>query len=56
MVLADFSRLVECYCELVSNSGLMKLRMADETILNLIFAYNLLPLSKCNTAIRGIVF
>lgn len=43
-VLANFGGLAEQYCYSDSNSCLMKLGMIGETIVNLIFSYDRLPL------------
>ena len=53
-VLANFGALAEQYCYSDSNSCLMKLGMIGETIVNLIFTYDRIPLpydNKANTRI-----
>ena len=50
-VLANFGRLAEQYCYSDSNSCLMKLGMIGETIVNLIFSYDRIPLPYDNTAV-----
>ena len=42
-VLANFGGLAEQYCYSDSNSCLMKLGMIGETIVNLIFSYDRIP-------------
>ena len=49
-VLADFGGLAERYCYSDPNSCLMKLGMIGETIVNLMFAYDKLPLPFDQTA------
>lgn len=49
-VLANFGSLAEKYCYTDSNSCLMKLGMIGETIVNLIFSYDKIPLPFDNTA------
>ena len=49
-VLANFGALAEQYCYTDSNSCLMKLGMIGETIVNLIFTYDRIPLPYNNTA------
>lgn len=49
-VLADFGCLAERYCYSDPNSCLMKLGMIGETIVNLMFAYDKLPLPFDQTA------
>ena len=49
-VLANFGGLAEQYCYSDSNSCLMKLGMIGETIVNLIFSYDRIPLPYDNTA------
>ena len=49
-VLANFGSLAEKYCYSDSNSCLMKLGMIGETIVNLIFKYDRIPLPYDNTA------
>lgn len=49
-VLANFGELAEKYCYSDSNSSLMKLGMIGETIVNLMFTYDRIPLPKENTA------
>ena len=53
-VLAKFGELAEQYCYNDSNSCLMKLGMIGETIVNLIFTYDRIPLPKDNTAVNRI--
>lgn len=53
-VLANFGELSEKYLYTDSNSCLMKLGMIGETIVNLIFTYDKLPLPYDNTAINRI--
>ena len=50
-VLANFGGLAEQYCYSDSNSCLMKLGMIGETIVNLIFSYDGIPLPYDNTAV-----
>lgn len=50
-VLANFGGLAEQYCYSDSNSCLMKLGMIGETIVNLIFSYDRIPLPFDNTAV-----
>ena len=50
-VLANFGSLAEQYCYSDSNSCLMKLGMIGETIVNLIFSYDRIPLPYDNTAV-----
>lgn len=50
-VLANFGGLAEQYCYSDSNSCLMKLGMIGETIVNLIFSYDRIPLPYNNTAV-----
>ncbi len=54
-VLANFGALAEKYCYTDSNSCLMKLGMIGETIVNLAFTYDRIPLPADNTAARRIV-
>ena len=49
-VLANFGSLAEKYCYSDSNSCLMKLGMIGETIVNLIFKYDKIPIPYDNTA------
>lgn len=49
-VLASFGSLAEQYCYSDSNSCLMKLGMIGETIVNLIFTYDKIPLPHDNKA------
>ena len=49
-VLASFGALAERYCYTDANSCLMKLGMIGETIVNLIFSYDRLPLPRDNKA------
>ena len=53
-VLANFGTLAEKYCYSDSNSCLMKLGMIGETIVNLIFTYDRIPLPADNTAANRI--
>lgn len=53
-VLANFGGLAEKYCYSDSNSCLMKLGMIGETIVNLIFKYDRIPLPYDNTAVARI--
>ncbi len=53
-VLANFGELAEKYCYSDSNSCLMKLGMIGETIVNLIFTYDRIPLPRDNTAMARI--
>ena len=53
-VLANFGDLSEKYLYTDSNSCLMKLGMIGETIVNLIFTYDKLPLPYDNTAVNRI--
>ena len=50
-VLANFGGLAEQYCYSDSNSCLMKLGMIGETIVNLIFSYDRIPVPYDNTAV-----
>lgn len=53
-VLANFGELAEKYLYSDSNSCLMKLGMIGETIVNLIFTYDRIPLPFDNTAVKRI--
>lgn len=53
-VLANFGELAEKYLYVDSNSCLMKLGMIGETIVNLIFTYDRIPLPTDNTAANRI--
>ncbi len=53
-VLANFGELAEKYLYSDSNSCLMKLGMIGETIVNLIFTYDRIPLPYDNTAVKRI--
>lgn len=53
-VLANFGELAEKYLYSDSNSCLMKLGMIGETIVNLIFTYDRIPLPHDNTAVKRI--
>ena len=53
-VLANFGNLAEKYCYSDSNSCLMKLGMIGETVVNLIFSYDRIPLPLDNTAVARI--
>lgn len=49
-ILANFGELAEDYCYSDSNSCLMKLGMIGETIVNLMFTYDRIPVPTNNTA------
>ncbi|MCI8518529.1 MAG: type I restriction-modification system endonuclease [Hungatella sp.] len=53
-VLANFGTLAETYLYSDSNSCLMKLGMIGETIVNLCFTYDRIPLPRENTAVNRI--
>jgi len=53
-VLANFGELAEKYLYSDSNSCLLKLGMIGETIVNLIFTYDRIPLPNNNTAVNRI--
>mgnify|MGYP001851940222 CR=1 FL=1 len=53
-VLANFGGLAEQYCYTDPNSCLMKLGMIGETIVNLIFTYDKIPLPYDNSAVNRI--
>ena len=53
-VLGNFGELAEKYLYSDSNSCLMKLGMIGETIVNLIFTYDQIPLPHENTAVKRI--
>ena len=53
-VLAKFGELAEQYCYNDSNSCLIKLGMIGETIVNLIFTYDRIPLPQDNTPVNRI--
>lgn len=53
-VLANFGELAEKYLYSDSNSCLMKLGMIGETIVNLIFTYDRIPLPHDNAAVKRI--
>lgn len=53
-VLYNFGHLAEQYCYSDSNSCLMKLGMIGETIVNLMFTYDRIPLPMDNTAVKRI--
>ena len=53
-VLSNFGQLSEKYCYSDSNSCLMKLGMIGETIVNLMFTYDHIPLPADNTAVKRI--
>ena len=53
-VLANFGSLAEQYCYSDSNSSLMKLGMIGETVVNLMFTYDRIPLPLENTAVNRI--
>ena len=50
-VLANFGNLAEKYCYTDPNSCLMKLGMIGETIVNLMFTYDKIPMPYDNTAV-----
>ncbi len=54
-VLANFGGLAEQYCYTDPNSCLMKLGMIGETIVNLMFTYDKIPLPYDNSAVNAIV-
>lgn len=53
-VLGNFGELAERYLYSDSNSCLMKLGMIGETIVNLMFTYDRIPLPRDNTAVKRI--
>ena len=53
-VLANFGSLAEQYCYTDPNSCLMKLGMIGETIVNLIFTYDRIPVPYNNSAVNRI--
>lgn len=53
-VLANFGKLAEQYCYTDPNSCLMKLGMIGETIVNLMFTYDKLPVPYDNSAVNRI--
>lgn len=53
-VLANFGNLAEKYCYTDPNSCLMKLGMIGETIVNLMFTYDKIPMPYDNTAVNRI--
>ena len=53
-VLFNFGQLAEEYCHSDPNSCLMKLGMIGETIVNLMFTYDRIPLPEENTAVKRI--
>lgn len=53
-VLTNFGDLAEKYCYTDPNSCLMKLGMIGETIVNLMFTYDKIPLPRDNTAVNRI--
>ena len=53
-ILFNFGQLAEEYCYSDSNSCLMKLGMIGETIVNLMFTYDRIPLPADNTAVKRI--
>jgi len=53
-VLANFGALAEQYCYSDPNSCLIKLGMIGETIVNLVFTYDKIPLPYDNTAVARI--
>lgn len=53
-VLANFGELAETYCYSDPNSCLMKLGMIGETIVNLIFTYDRIPVPCDNSAVNRI--
>lgn len=52
--LANFGELAEAYCYRDSNSCLLKIGMIGETIVNLIFSYDRIPVPIDNTAVNRI--
>jgi len=53
-ILANFGSFAEQYCYSDSNSSLMKLGMIGETVVNLMFTYDRIPLPLENTAANRI--
>ena len=53
-VLANFGELAEQYCYTDPNSCLMKLGMIGETIVNLMFTYDKIPVPYDNSAVNRI--
>lgn len=53
-VLANFGKLAEQYCYTDANSCLMKLGMIGETIVNLMFTYDKIPVPYDNSAVNRI--
>ena len=53
-VLANFGKLAEQYCFSDSNSSLIKLGMIGETIVNLMFTYDKIPLPIEDNAVTRI--
>lgn len=53
-VLANFGGLAEMYCYNDSNSCLLKLGMIGETVVNLMFTYDRIPLPADNNAVNRI--
>ena len=53
-VLANFGNLAEQYCYTDPNSCLMKLGMIGETIVNLMFTYDKIPVPYDNSAVNRI--
>ena len=53
-VLANFGNLAEQYCYTDPNSCLMKLGMIGETIVNLMFTYDKIPIPYDNSAVNRI--
>lgn len=53
-VLANFGDLAEQYCYTDPNSCLMKLGMIGETIVNLMFTYDKIPVPYDNSAVNRI--
>lgn len=54
LVLANFGNLAEQYCYTDPNSCLMKLGMIGETIVNLMFTYDKIPIPYDNSAVNRI--
>lgn len=50
-ILANFGNLAEQYCYTDPNSCLMKLGMIGETIVNLMFTYDRIPVPYDNSAV-----
>ena len=54
-VIANFGGLAEQYCYTDPNSCLMKLGMIGETIVNLMFTYDRIPVPYDNSAVKRII-